>query len=641
MRSKRENRAFLALTWSSLSAGAFVACSAAGPGAGSEENNDPTASAAEAITSPAGRADPASAAFYYLRSNSTDWGVDEGSRLLPTQTANVFARTIHFTQSFDDSASLTEAIAAGPDEWGNQQVFFSTPSQSTFVVPGSVTMTSSSSEHDFHIHYPATGQYVASFNASTGVLTIGAGTIDAGSDSGDGGGTGGTWQPVTNSPPFGAGTPLLLTDGRVAIQQGFSSVWMALTPDINGSYVHGTWSQLASLPTEYAPLYFASAVLPDGRLLVEGGEYNISGSPVWTNLGAVYDPLANAWTAVSPPSGWSNIGDAACVVLANGTFMLQNALSTQAALFNAASLTWTATGAGKADSNNEEGWTLLPNGKVLTVDGSNAPQSEIYDPASGTWSSAGSTIVTLPNGGEVGPAVLMPGGVVFAEGATQHTALYNSATGAWSAGPDFPAAASGQLEADDAPAALLPNGRVLAVASPGFGNDAHFFEFDGTRLNEVARTPNAPNQPAFVTRLLVLPTGQILEVDGSQDVEIYTPTGGPNSAWLPTLTSAPTTVRRGATFTVSGRQLNGLSQGSAYGDDAQNATNYPLVRIVNNTTGHVFYARTHGHSTMGVATGSAIVSTSFDVPAGAETGSSLLMVVANGVSSVPVGVTVQ
>ena len=43
-------------------------------------------------------------------------------------------------------------------------------------------------------------------------------------------------------------------------------------------------------------------------------------------------------------------------------------------------------------------------------------------------------------------------------------------------------------------------------------------------------------------------------------------------------------------------------------------TNYPLVRITNNNTGHVFYARTHDHSSMGVATGNMAVSTNFDVP---------------------------
>ena len=73
----------------------------------------------------------------------------------------------------------------------------------------------------------------------------------------------------------------------------------------------------------------------------------------------------------------------------------------------------------------------------------------------------------------------------------------------------------------------------------------------------------------------------------------------------------------------------------------ETATNYPLVRITNDSTHHVFYARTHGHSTMGVATGTATVSTNFDVPATMETGASKLEVVANGIPSVAVGVTVQ
>jgi hypothetical protein len=55
----------------------------------------------------------------------------------------------------------------------------------------------------------------------------------------------------------------------------------------------------------------------------------------------------------------------------------------------------------------------------------------------------------------------------------------------------------------------------------------------------------------------------------------------------------------------------------------------------------VFYAKTHDHSTMGVATGKAIVSTNFDVPAGAETGASTLVVVANGIPSKAVNVTVN
>ena len=121
------------------------------------------------------------------------------------------------------------------------------------------------------------------------------------------------------------------------------------------------------MASDYGPLFFASAVLPDGRVVVEGGEYNQFGAG-FTNLGAIYDPVANTWTTVNPPTGWSAIGDASSIVLSNGQMMLANAVTRQAALFNPLNLTWTPTGSGKFDINDEETWTLLPNGKVLTVD---------------------------------------------------------------------------------------------------------------------------------------------------------------------------------------------------------------------------------------------------------------------------------
>jgi hypothetical protein len=100
-------------------------------------------------------------------------------------------------------------------------------------------------------------------------------------------------------------------------------------------------------------------------------------------------------------------------------------------------------------------------------------------------------------------------------------------------------------------------------------------------------------------------------------------------------------VTRGSTYQIFGTQFNGLSQANALGDELESFTNYPLVRITNTASGHVFYARTHDHSTMGVATGNAIVSTNFDVSPQTETGASTLVVVANGIASQPVSVTVD
>ena len=465
------------------------------------------------------------------------------------------------------------------------------------------------------------------------------------------------WQPLTNQPTFlvnGACSPLLLTDGTVMVQDCGAQEWWQLTPDSSGSYVNGTWSPLASLPPDYSPLYHSSAVLPDGRVIIEGGEYNFY-VPAWTNQGAIFDPLANNWTPVTPPDTWDTIGDAQSVVLADGTYMQANCCTTQSALLDAKTLTWTPTGAGKFDINDEEGWTLLPNKKVLTVDAyvfqydAAGMNSEIYNPRTGSWRSAGSTKVQLWDscGGqdaasyEVGPAVLRPDGTVFYTGANGcgagHTAIYNSHKGTWKAGPDFP----DSLDIADGPASLLPNGNVLVDTSPGiFNTPTYFFEFDGRHLNSVPGPPNAPIDSSYYANMLVLPTGQILFTDFSNDVEIYTSSGSCRREWAPDIDDAPDSVRPGGSYRISGRGFNGLSQGAAYGDDAQSATNYPIVRITNRKTGHVFYSRTHDHSSMGVAVPGR-VSTHFDVPAVQEPGLSDLVVVANGIASDPVKVFVR
>ena len=105
------------------------------------------------------------------------------------------------------------------------------------------------------------------------------------------------WTPVNNVPNIRAGAVALLTDGRVLVHDesgnpGTWGNWWTLTPSSTGDYSKGTWTQVATMPSNYGPLYFASAVLPDGRYIVEGGEYNF-GNPAWTKLGAIYDPVAN------------------------------------------------------------------------------------------------------------------------------------------------------------------------------------------------------------------------------------------------------------------------------------------------------------------------------------------------------------
>ena len=122
--------------------------------------------------------------------------------------------------------------------------------------------------------------------------------------------TSSSWQPLTNQAPSGpAGIQIMIqsTDGSILVQAYDGQSWMKLTPDAKGSYINGTWSTLA--PEPIARLYFASQILPDGRLFVLGGEY--SGPALiadWSNTGEIYDPLANTWTPIAPYPNQPNCG---------------------------------------------------------------------------------------------------------------------------------------------------------------------------------------------------------------------------------------------------------------------------------------------------------------------------------------------
>jgi hypothetical protein len=489
-----------------------------------------------------------------------------------------------------------------------------------------------------------------------------------------------TWTPMTTAPPVSLGAMELLTDGRVLLHEEPNcsgstckgkdyTAWYTLTPDINGSYINGTWAQVASAPNNYAPLYFASAVLPDGKVVTQGGEYQCTAgscADAWQSNGALYDPVQNTWASTAPPlpSSLEDFGDAQSVVLPNGTWMVAACCAQFGGYtpypdyfyFNESALNFTTMANatdGEVTEFDESGWNLLPNGQVLMVNvylgayNATAQGSQLYNPATNTWTSAGNTQVQLWDAGcgnsttasyELGPVMLMPNGTLFATGASNCTpgnnAVYNLTTGLWTAVSAFPTASKDA--ANDAPGATEINGNAIVVTSPytnTFSTPLTIYEWNGTALSAFPNVTNSTKDDSYVTHLLVLPTGQIMFTDFSTNgVEILTSAGTYQPSWQPTITTAPSSLTIGQTYPISGTQFNGVTTGASYGDDFQDNTNYPLVRIVNNSTGHVFYARTHDHSTMGVATGSTPVSTNFDVPV-METGACELYVVGNGIPS--------
>ena len=505
------------------------------------------------------------------------------------------------------------------------------------------------------------------------------------------------WSNLANAMPNNnPDTCLLLTDGTAMCHEYSTQHWHRLVPDQFGTYQNGKWDPpgmaIADMPNgvdtsgscnapsgcTYAPLYFASAVLRDGRVVVIGGEDNpgTSGNGVETNIGFMYDPVTNTWSnQLTEAFGTGNVGDSLSVVLKNGTLVIGNIRSGGMEAFDPSTLAFTALNdTGKLDNNSEEGWTILPNNKILSADASIANSFEIYDPATNTWTSPspGTTAgITLADTGgscnsiELGPAIQLANGTViqFSGGPSGQNAVYDINAGTWAAAANsFPVGpgTEGQLTVSDGPASLLPNGHALVMASPGcksngtkftpFNAPSHLFEWDGTNLNEVTSSgigfANASSYASYQGRMLLLPSGDVLVLGNNQGgtttVELYTASGAPQAAWRPAITVAPNSVAPGTTYGISGNRFNGFSQGASYGDDAQMATNYPLVRITSQATGHVFYSRTHDHSRMGIeAVGSTeVVSTNFDVPANAELGASTLVVVANGIPSTPLNLFV-
>jgi hypothetical protein len=322
-------------------------------------------------------------------------------------------------------------------------------------------------------------------------------------------------------------------------------------------------------------------------------------------------------------------------------------------------VTWTKSSS--YNYNDEQGYAALPNGNVLMVDvwnhGSNYDDVEIYNTSAGTWSLVGQTADYLSSTStfELGAAALTPlygsqGTIIqfTANGSPGINDVYDVASGTWTSGPVTKVSSTVYYYAD-APAATLPDGNILTEGSPGYGaTPAHFWEFNissggtvtATQVNDTNTSPSSSN---FTGNLIPLPTGQILWDDSqySTEVAVYTPQGSANASWLPVVSSVSSTLMIPSTGNaLSGTNFNGFDLGGAYGDDAQAATNFPLVRITNNSSGDVCFGRSYNFSTMGVWT-SGTTNAVFDVPNTCESGASMLQVIVNGIASTGVSVTLQ
>jgi hypothetical protein len=285
------------------------------------------------------------------------------------------------------------------------------------------------------------------------------------------------WRPLKNQPQFDTSTMILLTDGRVMVQQEWTRRWYALTPDDNGCYIHGKWSRLADM--SFRRRYYASGILKDGRFRLCGGEY--SGDPDDTNKGEIYDPVSDRWTPIATPP-WKKMGDAPGCVLPDGRVLIGALDSGYCRIYDPATDSWSTTGSQRFRTG-EQTWILLPDDTIVTVRCYRPYRSQKYIISSGSWQNEGSLPVTVVDKaqGEIGPGMLMHNRKVIFFGAAKSvgcgkTLIYTppatpTEKGRWDAGPDIPKVDGDAMVSNDCPAALLPNGKVLFTAAKFVKND--------------------------------------------------------------------------------------------------------------------------------------------------------------------------
>ena len=343
----------------------------------------------------------------------------------------------------------------------------------------------------------------------------------------------------------------------------------------------------------------AMALLKDGRALIDGG--TIQYDPFYGQpQAAVFDPATNTFTNVQNMAHgrWYPT----VVTLGDGRVMTFSGLNETGGTNTA--VEFYTVGAGWS-TQYPASWTpdlyprlhLLPNGKVFYSGA--LTTSKLFDPSTTTWNTNvantiyGSTrtygtsvLLPLTPANNYDPQVIIMGGHSPATNTTEIIDM-GASSPAWQSGPNMSQA---RIEMN---AVILPDGRVLALGGSLNDEDTASASLNADLLGP---DPNNPGKYIFSSaganaypRLyhsvaLLLPDATVWLAGGNpsrgsyvQQMEIYQPpylfnsTGG--LATRPSITSTPTSVSYGNTFTVQT-------------PDAANISHVVLVR--NGTVTHAF-----------------------------------------------------
>ncbi|WP_324961112.1 kelch repeat-containing protein [Archangium sp.] len=355
-------------------------------------------------------------------------------------------------------------------------------------------------------------------------------------------------------------TATLLPNGRVLIAGGYTPSGRSSSVELYDPLT-GTWSLTGSMST--ARFGHTATLLPNGKVLVAGGSDGNGGALTDAEL---YEPATGTWSAtgsmvkavVSHTATLLNTGK----VLVAGGYEGNYRVTAIAQLYDPATGTWSSTSA-MLSARDYHTATLLPNGKVLVAGGSNGSYTtntlagaELYDPATGTWSATGA--MAKPH--QFHAAALLPNGQVLVGPGYMYTSssggaflvnpeVYDPATGTWST------TGSMAVLRDDYSMTLLPDGAVLVAG--GYSGPTATAELYSPVTGTWSTTGSLTAARSSHTTTL-LPSGKVLVTGGDgasgplTSAELYDPAAG---TWSSAGALATARTRHTATLLSGGRVL--------------------------------------------------------------------------------------
>ena len=291
-------------------------------------------------------------------------------------------------------------------------------------------------------------------------------------------------QTGSLNTPRSGNTVTVLPNGKVLVAGGGASRQYFDSAELYDPAT-GTWSYTGSLNTSRAG--HSATLLQNGKVLVVGGYTANLDNNISINTAELYDPVTGVWSYTGSLNILRNADTA--TLLKNGKVLIAGGadsgqyVSNVAELYDPATGTWSLTGRLNTRRGGHTA-TLLQNGNVLVAGGQNDADfseyiTELYDPTTGTWSVTGR--LNAARGGHT--ATLLPNGKVLIAGACNEgiycgsrnssSELYNPATGTWSV--------TGELNTPRFyhAATLLPDGQVLIAG----GKQINFFSGTEVFLN--------------------------------------------------------------------------------------------------------------------------------------------------------------